>query len=498
MIIIQNRKKYQFKEKYTFDDFMNLVENDGIKFNFKNVIVIEKFKEIYQKMCENDGKITKLNFRTIIYNLYGIKNRNPYAKESLLERGFNESEINCFYKKVGAKHSNAIKNKLIECSNNNIYHYGKYTFKYSIIPKCKICGSNLYMRLCNNGDRRILYCENKECKSNEKNPKYSYIAFLPDDLIESIKKERREKNHLCIEYWLKKGLSENDAKDEISKIQSKNGKLVAGKNKIVDKQFVINKYGKDYAKNFFNKRSRFCVEYWLDKGFTESESKEKISKIQSEISQKYYSTISKEELKKKNCKCKEYWINKGFSEDDAKCFISQSQKTFSKEKCIKKYGLKRGTEIWKKRQEKWQESLSKSKFNQGFYSKVSQELFKEIENNYNEDDRDYLFYATKNKEFTLKNEKGFYYKYDFCDLKRRKFIEFNGDIYHGNPLLYEETDKPNPYHKDKTCKELWEQDENKKFKANENGFEEFVVWEKDYRNNPEETINKCLKFLLDE
>lgn len=299
MIIIQNRKKYQFKEKYTFDDFMNLVENDGIKFNFKNVIVIEKFKEIYQKMCENDGKITKLNFRTIIYNLYGIKNRNPYAKESLLERGFNESEINYFYKKVGAKHSNAIKNKLIECSNNNIYHYGKYTFKSSIIPKCKICGSNLYMRLCNNGDRRILYCENKECKSNEKNPKYSYIAFLPDDLIESIKKERRKKNHLCIEYWLKKGLSENDAKDEISKIQSKNGKLVAGKNKIVDKQFVINKYGKDYAKHFFNKRSRFCVEYWLDKGFTESESKEKISKIQSEISQKYYSTISKEELKKK-------------------------------------------------------------------------------------------------------------------------------------------------------------------------------------------------------
>ena len=129
---------------------------------------------------------------------------------------------------------------------------------------------------------------------------------------------------------------------------------------------------------------------------------------------------------------------------------------------------------------------------------MSQELFKEIENNYNEDDRDYLFYATKNKEFTLKNEKGFYYKYDFCDLKRRKLIEFNGDIYHWNPLLYEETDKPNPYHKDKTCKELWENDEKKKVKANENGFEEFVVWEKDYRNNPEETINKCLKFLLDE
>jgi hypothetical protein len=121
----------------------------------------------------------------------------------------------------------------------------------------------------------------------------------------------------------------------------------------------------------------------------------------------------------------------------------------------------------------------------------------ELEKKYPTDDKDYLFYEKKNKEYTLKNDNGFYYRYDFCDLKRRKFIEFNGDIYHGNPLIYNENDKPNPY-SDKTAGELWAVDEDKKDVAKRNGFTELVIWEKDYRESKEKIISECINFLLNE
>lgn len=53
----------------------------------------------------------------------------------------------------------------------------------------------------------------------------------------------------------------------------------------------------------------------------------------------------------------EYWLSKGYNETDAKIKLSERQSTFSKEKCIKKYGEKLGLEIFNERQTKWVESL---------------------------------------------------------------------------------------------------------------------------------------------
>lgn len=56
-----------------------------------------------------------------------------------------------------------------------------------------------------------------------------------------------------------------------------------------------------------------------------------------------------------------YWIKKGFTEE-ALIKLNKEQSTFSKQKCIEKYGEEKGIEIWKKRQDKWQQTLnSKSK-----------------------------------------------------------------------------------------------------------------------------------------
>jgi hypothetical protein len=51
------------------------------------------------------------------------------------------------------------------------------------------------------------------------------------------------------------------------------------------------------------------------------------------------------------------WLNLGYSEEEAKIKLSERQTTFSKEKCVAKYGEEKGLEVWKSRQEKWQESL---------------------------------------------------------------------------------------------------------------------------------------------
>ena len=64
-------------------------------------------------------------------------------------------------------------------------------------------------------------------------------------------------------------------------------------------------------------------------------------------------------------------------------------------------------------------------------------------------------------------------------------------------MLFEENDKPNPF-QDKTSKELWAIDEDKKVVAERNGFQEMVVWEKDYRDNKELIVQKCLNFLNNE
>jgi hypothetical protein len=48
-----------------------------------------------------------------------------------------------------------------------------------------------------------------------------------------------------------------------------------------------------------------------------------------------------------------YYTSRGATEQEAKKLLSKRQSTFSKEKCIEKYGEVEGIKIWKERQDKW-------------------------------------------------------------------------------------------------------------------------------------------------
>jgi len=52
-----------------------------------------------------------------------------------------------------------------------------------------------------------------------------------------------------------------------------------------------------------------------------------------------------------------YWLDKGYTELESKQLLKERQTTFSLKKCIEKYGSELGTEKWNQRQKKWQETL---------------------------------------------------------------------------------------------------------------------------------------------
>lgn len=82
--------------------------------------------------------------------------------------------------------------------------------------------------------------------------------------------------------------------------------------------------------------------------------------------------------------------------------------------------------------------------------------------------------------------------HQYCDLfspSRKLIIEFNGDFWHGNPMLY-------PNEGLYECQVLrMMRDEEKRKWVNENGFRMVEVWESDYDRNKENVLKKIKEIL---
>lgn len=278
-----------------------------------------------------------------------------------------------------------------------------------------------------------------------------------------------------VKYWIERGLSEEESKQKIKEMKPN------------------------------------LMEYWLSRGFSVEESKLKtelhlmnterafIIKYGDEEGVKLFREKKIKEGKLYSPRSVEYWVNKGFSIEESKNKVSDSQNKFSLVKCIEKYGEEEGKKIFTERQNKWQESLTKNGNMKKGYSKISQELFYRILETYNIDYRDKIKFATHNGEFKLNNPKGGVYIYDFIDITTKKIIEYNGDMYHANPKKFKKSDTPHPYRKNKTSLEIWESDKNKIEVSKNNGYDVLVIWDSEYRwGNKEKVIKKCLKFLKNE
>lgn len=70
-------------------------------------------------------------------------------------------------------------------------------------------------------------------------------------------------------------------------------------------------------------------------------------------------------------------------------------------------------------------------------------------------------------------------------------IEYNGDYWHANPSKYNSTDLI----KNKTAKEIWEQDKNKKGIYENLGYTVYYVWSSDFIKDSNNVINRLINFI---
>ena len=202
-----------------------------------------------------------------------------------------------------------------------------------------------------------------------------------------------------------------------------------------------------------------------------------------------------------------YWIKKGYSEEEAKQKISERQSTFTLEKCIAKYGEEEGRRRYTERQTKWSAKVE-AMYQQGMFSKVPLTQNSSIFSKWEKDMVDSIIteldldldiddincYINSQLQLSNVNEdcsnKIFSYDFKFGN----KIIEFNGDFWHMNPDMYD-SDYCHPY-TNLSAEEKWNFDEIKCQCAIQNGYEVLTIWESEYKENKEATLQKCIAFLI--
>jgi len=184
-------------------------------------------------------------------------------------------------------------------------------------------------------------------------------------LKSAAKKNHRISSCFCIEFWMKKGYSDIEAKEKVSEVQSKNSRKISPESHINSsprriEHWLLKGYSDIEAKEKVSEVQRIlsqrCIEHWLKLGFSEEESKKCVFNIQSRNAKEFLKQ-STEVRRKCNRLCEEYWLDRGLSEAEIKQKKIENGYTFSLQICIDKYGEDLGYNIWKSRQIKWQETL---------------------------------------------------------------------------------------------------------------------------------------------
>ncbi|MFW6246690.1 MAG: hypothetical protein ACOC22_00745 [bacterium] len=189
----------------------------------------------------------------------------------------------------------------------------------------------------------------------------------------------------------------------------------------------------------------------------------------------------------------EYYLKRGYTKEKASKALSERQRTFSLEKCIQKYGEKEGKRRWEERQRKWKSKVfNKNKHISKGTSKLSEEIIDEIvKYNTNNDE---LLYG-KNEKFIFDNNTNRAYKFDLTNKTTKKILEINGIYWHCKPELYEEK----YYNKSKKMYaiDIWNYDQYKLDLAKNKGYDIKILWEDDYRKNPDSKIKECIDFIYE-
>ena len=268
------------------------------------------------------------------------------------------------------------------------------------------------------------------------------------------------------------------------------------KDRIITEKKMIQKYGEEKGKEqwqnicnkkkFSNSKIGYIQKYGEEKAYKILKSLSEVSKLVDIYGEKDGKNLFSEKQKRKSKRCITYWINKGYSEEEAKKQVQKHQSTFSLEKCIEKYGNEKGLNVWESRQIKWQTTLR---------AKSAEEIKNINKRKYPGEKSKYsVSIAEKELKHILKCNsqlelKGFWYDLYY----ENKIIEYNGDYWHCNPIKFSK-DYINPS-TGLSAKQQWERDKIKNDIAICEGFDILIIWEYDYKKDKKGVIKKCQDFL---
>ncbi|XAI94067.1 hypothetical protein [Pseudomonas phage vB_Pa-PAC2] len=259
-----------------------------------------------------------------------------------------------------------------------------------------------------------------------------------------------KRNYLptSIQYWMAKGFDEDTALVKINEHQQKASAMSSKKLKGTSEYSV---------------RS---VAYWIKNGYSEEEAKGKVSNIQNT-----WKNVSQEERDRRI----ELWMTTMSLKTDEEKSLINLKKTHSPEgimartNCDYDIAFKQSVDFFKKRNNS---------------SKVSQELFWGIAEDI---DTDGVYFSELNYEYPVMGK-----IVDFYDSKSKTVIEFYGNFWHADSTY---TDDTLIY--GKTAKEIRESDIYREtlIRSSDLVSDFIVVWEKDFRKNPKETIKNLVNIL---
>ena len=277
--------------------------------------------------------------------------------------------------------------------------------------------------------------------------------------------------------------------------------------------------------------SLLSKEYYMCLGVSEEEAKNIVSEIQTKNSNKLSAKrlINPEQYDSCNTNQIKYWLKLGYSEEESRQKVKERQTTFSLEKCITRYGKEKGLEVFNKRQETWQNSLvnkpnyaeicksrgvtheefiqkygleraiqiKRAKVNTFSVTRASKEslsvfipLYKWLRKNNIIDKKEIFLGINCSSEFYIRG-KDYIYFFDLTVPKLNVIIEFNGIAFH--PKTRDQVNF-NPIFGAATKEEIFDTYEKKKEAVTSANFSLLVIWSDETVEN---NLSKCKDFILE-
>lgn len=304
-------------------------------------------------------------------------------------------------------------------------------------------------------------------KCNDMKPEFWEIRGW-ENYLEKVNEQHKPFPTTTI-YWLNKGFSEDEAKEKATSFY---------KEKLKGKKILPTQ-----------------LQYYLNKGMTEEDAKIALSNEQKKRTKKLKDKEAvNPELKKQRLWTHiEYWTSRGFSEEEGyqKMKETEESKQYqTMEKLIKKYqsnGLtfddatEKAKNDYKKRAKKTMDTRIKNdSFGFQKASKQSLKVFQPLMEKLDEEGIEYYVGIEGNSEFFLASGTEYFFSYDFCIPSKKLIIEFHGEHIHPNPKMSQEEWK-NWKHcwNKKTADECRAEDLKKIELAESKGYKVFEIFESD-------------------